>query len=149
MSQLPIEGWICELKEGFPDLDLFPPASPDIILATEKLVGPLQVELVELLRCSNGLACRSFRLFSAFDRKHIKKTWESLERANDPDKTAALTGDAEFLARFLVFADIGNGFAYFDRSDWSIWFSESDDHELRQTTFSFREFIETMTRNAE
>jgi hypothetical protein len=141
--------WLHQLKAEFRDLDLFPPASPRIIADAEKAVGSLPPELAELLACSNGLACRSFRLYSALDRRHIKKTWESLQRANNLATAAALSGDADLLSRFLVFADIGDGVALFDRTDWTIWFNESDDNEIRQTNLSFREFIETMLENAE
>lgn len=57
-------------------------------------------------------------------------------------------GDPDLLRRFLVFADIGSGFAALDRSDGSIWFQEVGD-DLFQTDLSFWEFVETMVTNAE
>ena len=36
------------------------------------------------------------------------------------------------MSRFLVFADIGNGVALFDRTDGTIWFNESHDPEIRR-----------------
>jgi hypothetical protein len=93
--------------------------------------------------------CRSFRLYSVFDPTDLKRTWESLERANDPEKTRALGGDPSLLGRFLVFADIGNGHALWDRTDGSIWFEEAGDDQVRQTDLDLPRFIELMVRNAE
>ena len=134
--------WLTELRGQFPDVELLPPASEKAIADAEKTGGQLPGELVELLTCSNGLVVRSFRLFSAFDSQHIKKTWESLQRFNVGP--AAVFKDPSFANRFLVFGDIGNGFAMIDRNDGTIWFMENEDDEIRQTDFSFREFIETM-----
>jgi hypothetical protein len=141
--------WIRQLKTASPDLELFPGASPEVIGEAEQMLGQLPAELRELLSYTNGLACRSFRLYSAFDRAQLKKTWESLQRANGPSKTDALGGDQDLLGRFLVFGNIGNGFAAWDRSDGSIWFEESQDSQLQQTDFSFEDFVATMVRNAE
>lgn len=141
--------WVYQLKTLSADVDYFPPASSTAIAEAENVVGPLPAELSELLTISNGIACRSFRLYSAFDRTHVKKTWESLQRANDSSKTQALGGDQELLSRFLVIADIGNGFAVWDRTDSTIWFEEIHDENLHQTDLSLREFVELMVQNVE
>jgi len=141
--------WLDELRVTYPELDLFPPAAAESLVEVEKTVGQLPDELRDLLRRSNGLVCRSFRLYSAFDREKPKKTWESLQRANDPAKTHALGGDRELLGRFLVFADIGGGHALFERSSGSIWFEEPPDDQVRQTDLGLREFVETLVQNAE
>jgi hypothetical protein len=60
-----------------------------------------------------------------------------------------LGGDPDLLRRFLVFADIGNGFAAIDRGDGSIWYEEASDEEIRQTDLNLREFVEVMVRSAE
>ena len=126
---------------------MVPPASEKVIVDAEKEVGQLPYVLAELLACSNGLVVRSFRLFSALDADQFKKTWESLQRANTGP--SAVFKDPGLATRFLIFGDIGNGFAMIDRSDGTIWFMENGDDEIRQTDLSFREFIETMVENAE
>jgi len=141
--------WLFELKQISADVEFFPPGSPVVIAEAERALGNLPGEIKDLLARSNGLVCRSFRLFSAFDSEQPRKTWESLQRANDPSKTQALGGDRELLARFLVFADIGAGVAVWDRTQRSIWFEETRDDQLRQTFFTLRDFVETMVRNAE
>ena len=141
--------WVSGLKDVSHDVEFLPPATPAVIAEAERAIGDLPQDLKELLTLTNGLICRSFRVFSAFDPQQPKKTWESLQRANDPGKTQALGGDRVLLGRFLVFADIGGGAAAWDRTDGSIWFEETRGDELRQTDLSLRTFLETMCRNAE
>jgi len=144
-----IAKWLEELKSNFPDLDLLPAASLEVLRKTEEEVGKLPANLAKVLEASNGLTCRSFRLLSALDPSNPKKTWESLQRANDPKKSDALGRANELHERFLVFADIGNGYAMFDREDQTIWFAESGDTEIQQTDLSFEEFISVMLERAE
>jgi len=136
------------LQASFPDLCLLPPAETSVLDKAQSAVGSLPGPLRELLTVSNGLICRSFRVYSAFDDTSPRKTWESLQRANDPEKSDAFGGDAGLHERFLVFADIGNGYAMMDRSDSSIWFVEGDDEEVRQTDLTLREFIETIIEHS-
>lgn len=45
----------------------------------------------------------------------------------------------EFLQRFQIFADCSGGFAAFDRTDGSIWYSEGDDlHQVDVNLGFFR-----------
>jgi hypothetical protein len=60
-----------------------------------------------------------------------------------------LIKDPDLLARFLTFADIGNGVALLDRTDGTIWFTESHDDEIHQIDLTLPEFIQTMIENAE
>jgi hypothetical protein len=148
MIDLPTCDWLKQLQMQFPELDLLPPAPPEVLAEAESVVGELPKDLAELLACSNGLVVRSFRVFSALDRRYIKKTWESLQRANERTPRTILK-DSNLSDRFLVFADIGNGAALFDKNDGTIWYTETDDAQIWRTNLSFREFIETMIENAE
>lgn len=141
--------WISSLNQVSADVELSSPADAAVIVEAELAVGELPSELKALLERSNGISCRSFHLFPAYDRKRPQKTWESIQRANKPGSTHALGGDPDLLTRFLVFADIGGGFAAWDRTDGSIWFEELGGEDLRQTDLSLREFVETMVRNVE
>lgn len=141
--------WFSDLKRVSRDVEFLPPAREEVIAEAERAVGAIPPELREVLAQSNGLVCRSFRLLSVFDPEQPKKSWESLQRANDQETTEALGGDQELLARFLVFADIGGGVAVWDRVEGSIWFEEARSDQLRQTDLSLREFVETMVRNAD
>lgn len=143
--------WLDRLRNDYEDLDVLPPASAEALSAAECEVGQLPGELREMLSVSNGLACRSFRLLSAFESHNPKKTWECVQRANRVDQTDALGGDPGLLKRFLVFSYIGNGWACIDRTDGSVWYEDrsKEDTSLERLTLGLREFVETMVRNAE
>lgn len=141
--------WVADLKRRFPDVEMTSPAPSSCLDDAERALGGFPPQLRATLEVTNGLVCRSFRLYGVLDPAKPSKTWDSIERANDPAKTRALGGDAELLGRFLVIADIGNGFAMLDRNNGSIWFEENDEEEASQTGLSFRQFIEVMVDNAE
>jgi hypothetical protein len=144
-----MQRWLANLQQVHRELCQLPPATADVLDQAESTVGRLPSPLRALLSISNGLYCRSFRLFSAFDETQPQKTWESLQRANDPAKSGALGGDAELHARFLVFADIGNGFALLDREDISVWYVEGTEPDIHNTVLDLREFIEVVLENVE
>ena len=141
MTRDEIIEWIARQKAIEPVVEHMPPARPEVIEAAEKSVGPLPEPLKDLLSVSNGLRCDRIRLFSAFDEERPKKTWDSIQRFNDPAVTDALGGSTELLARFLVFADVGNCFLLWDRSDGSIWYEEAGANEIALTTFGFFEVL--------
>ena len=137
-----------ELLGDYQDIEIGPPASEELIAGAEMSLGPLPVLLRDLLQQTNGLVCRSFCLYPVFDPSRPKKTWESIQRVNDPRTTRALAADADLLKRFLVFADIGNGFAAMDRNDGTIWFEEESGSSFDQIDLDLREFVEVMITNA-
>ncbi len=70
----------------------------------------------------------------------IKKTWDGIQRLNDPKTSKYLSDEVEFLNRFLLFAELsGPDFGAFDRNDGSIWYSEGD--SIRETDLDLIEFI--------
>ena len=139
--------WRRELSD-YQDVELGPPASEDLIVRAEASIGPLpEASSRGFLLQSNGLVCRSFCMYPVFDPAR-REAWESIQRANDPGATRALAADAELLKRFLVFADIGDGFSAIDRSDGTIWFEEGGGESFDQVDLAFREFIKVMITNA-
>jgi len=142
--------WIHSLKDISRDVDFFPAATEEAIAAARAVLGPLPPALEGVLRVTNGLVCRSFRLLSVFDSAYPKKTWESLQRANTAEKTDALGGSAAMLRRFLVIANIGNGFAALEKAlPESVWYEELDGPLLHATHLDLRAFIELMVEKAE
>lgn len=80
-----------------------------------------------------------------YDDADVRRTWDSVQRANDPRLTSFLAQDAELLRRFLVFAGLNaGGCAVIDRADGSLWYEEQD--ELHQTSLTLPTFIETCLR---
>jgi hypothetical protein len=141
--------WLARLRRTCRDLELMPPAWQEDVTAAEDAVGPMPDELRNLYLVSNGLQCRSFAIYPVFAERDLKRTWSSLQRANAEDTAEALGGNEDLLRRFLVFADIGKGYAMFDRNDGTIWFEEMPNDVAHQTDLQFREFIELMVTNAE
>jgi hypothetical protein len=136
------------MRMTYPELESRQPARIEDIVDAEQAIGPIPRDLRAIYQTTNGLRCRSFSLFPVFEASDPKATWESVQRANDPSTTGALGGNQALLAKFVVFADIGNGFAAMDRIDGTIWFEESGSPDLTQTDFTVMAFIETMIANA-
>jgi hypothetical protein len=152
MTDTPIRNWLTELKDLYDDIETQGPASAEAIAFASESVGALPPELADFYSVSNGLECRSFRLLPVLDqsmRKTLRKTWNSIQRANAPATAEALGRDEGLLSRFLVFADIGDGYAFFDRRTGKIWFEELGQDEVSETELTFREFVELMVKNAE
>lgn len=123
----------------------YSPARPSAIEKIEMDIGPLPTELRSFYCHSNGLVSDWFLVLPIEDETNRKHTWDGIRRANSSDKTPALGGDAKLLARFLVFARIGEGkFAVIDRTTGCIWYEENGD--LVQTSLALVDFIETCLR---
>ena len=127
------------------EVELGPPASDAVIERTESIVGALPEDLKAVLRTVNGIVFRRFRLLSAWDEARPKRTWESIERGQ-----AAMFEDGDALGqRFLCVADIGDGYAVYDRETALVWFLEGDEGVLRKTDLGLIEFIRVATAHTE
>ena len=97
---------------------------------------------------TNGITHEWFRIPPISDPKRINKTWNSIQRLNDPNTSKYLSGETEFLIRFLVFAELGGpDYGVFDRNDGSIWYSESG--SIHETDLDLLEFISTGLREVD
>ncbi len=93
----------------------------------------------------NGLFLEWFTVLPIYDPSSPKTTWDSLQRANDPEHSKYQIDDAEFLHRFTIFAEMGAGaFAACEKSTGTIWYEE--DGDLHQTDLCLSGFIETCLR---
>ncbi len=137
---------LTQLRSEFPDLELQPPAPAQAIDAAASRLGGLPDDLAELYRKTNGLSLGWFTIYPVYDDSRIKKTWDSLLRANDPTTAPdGARGWPELAPRFLIFASFaGPGFAAYDREQGRIWFFEDD--ELHETDLDLPEFIRTIAR---
>jgi hypothetical protein len=134
-----------ELWREIAPLKTFPPAGKESFDAARAQVNGLPAALQEFYGTTNGLVAGSFIVLPLEDPTDIRRTWDSIQRANDPKATKFLAQSAELLGRFIVFADIGVGqAAAFDRTDGSIWYEE--DGKMRQTDLSLDAFVGTVLR---
>ena len=127
------------------EIELGPPASEAVLDRTESIVGALPSDLRAVLQAVNGLACRRFRLLSALDEARPKATWESIERG----QAAVFDADDDLGRRFLCIADIGDGFALYDREEAVVWFLEGDEREVRRTDMNLIELISVAVARTE
>jgi hypothetical protein len=120
-----------------------PVSNPDISSVLDTL-GPCPNDFKEFYEVTNGLSYGWFKIFPIEDKLNIKKTWDSIQKANDSQNSIYRDGTYELFERFIIFGVIGGGnVALIDRTDFSIWFEEDD---LHQTDFTLYEFIETTLR---
>ena len=130
-------------KYGFKKIK---PLSRDVIEALVSKLG-LNAAFLELYLITNGLSHEWFRILPIEDPSNIKSTWDSIQKANEADKSK-FELDEEFLSRFVAFAEIGVGeCAVFDKTDGSIWFEENE--ELQKTDMDLTDFIETCLKEVE
>lgn len=137
-----IDGW----RAGA-SIKSFPPASAASVENAQRQIDGFPEALKSFLETTNGLLVGPFKLLAVEDVKDIKRTWDSIQRANDPKASRFLARSSQLLERFIVFADVGAGrAAAFDRTDGSIWYEEGS--ELRQTDLTLEGFIEYLVREA-
>lgn len=100
----------------------------------------------------NGLNCEAFVVFPFHDNANLKRTWSSLERVNDPQKSEFFRVSAEpdrsaLFDRFFIFARIGyEECAALERDSGKIWYQSGSD--FSQLNTSLQEFIELSLREA-
>lgn len=127
-------------------LRTFPPVSDALLNEARARVSDFPAELEELYKVTNGLTAGPFKILPIEDRTDLKRTWDSLQRANKPDATRFLSRSQQLLDQFIVFADIGLGrAAAYDRREGSIWYEEEG--QLRQTDLALDDFVEASLRD--
>ena len=131
---------IINIKSRF-DIQLLPPLTID-----EINILNLTNDLKEFYSVTNGLFYSYFEILPLIDYKNIKKTWDSLQRANDINNSRFFI-DENFIDEFVIFSDIGTGeYGAYKKSNGSIWYSENN--SLYETTLTLEEFIKVNLREA-
>jgi len=128
---------------AFKNCQLFPPASPQSVEAAIKSVGDIPDCLKYFWLSTNGIIINSLKILPVENfknKKTIKQTWDSIQRANDEKKTRFLSSSLILLKDFIVFSDIGVGYAgLISRRNKSIWFEDIDC--IRETSSCLEDFI--------
>ncbi len=123
------------------DIQTRRPVTPEVLDNAAQQIG-LPTDLMALYEHTNGISRAWLNVLPILDPDDPKRTWDSVQRANDLQKTACLEGDESLLRCFVVFAVLDAGrCAAVDRDDGSVWYEDGD--ELCQTTLFLAEFIET------
>jgi hypothetical protein len=128
------------------ELLTYPSGGINPISKYEDSYGMIPNDLKQLYSITNGIEGDNFRILPLYDESNSKKTWDNLERANNP-LTSKFSLDSKLLDRFLIFGEIGgNHCAMFDKSDYSIWFE--DDNGYHRTDLNLEEFIEGLVKES-
>jgi hypothetical protein len=110
-------------------------------------IGPVPPAFVDLYGITNGFCYEWFRILPIKDVANPKKTWDSIQKANDPKRSKYFHNNPDILKRFMIFAEISGGnCALLDRNDMSIWYQEND---LHQTDLVLFDFVETEIREVD
>ena len=134
-----------ELQTRF-GFDMLPPVSKDARNHAAATLA-LPAGLDSLYEATNGISYEWFEILPLYDEKSIKKTWDSLQKANSLD-ASKFDVDEEFLRTFLIFADIGGGdYAAIDRRDGAIWYAEGD--ELHRTDLDLAGFLQACFKDVD
>lgn len=116
-----------------------PPLAKDLIVDAINKID-LPIPFIELYLFSNGLSHEWFRILPLEDAKNIKSTWDSIQKANNEDKSK-FEVDHSFLDRFVIFAEIGSReCAVLEKSTGLIWYESEG--QLHQTDLTLGAFIE-------
>jgi len=91
---------------------------------------------------TNGITYEWFRIAPIYDTAQRKRTWDSIERLNDPVTSKYLKGEHDFLKKFFIFAELsGPDYAAINRKDDTIWYTQYD--SLHETDLDLLNFIKT------
>lgn len=115
----------------------WPAASRSEVDSSMAILRIMDIDFRCFYLCANGINLEWFTIFPCISPPFAPS--HSLRDVNDPSTTTYLGSDKDMLARFCVFASIGDGIAAYDRTDGSIWYE--DGCELVQTNLSLRQFI--------
>lgn len=122
------------------------PIAQDIATRVLNELNVQNREISELYSVCNGLSLKWLTILPISDGTATAFT--SIQLANQTESSPYLSGSAELLDRFLIFADIGNGAcAAIDRIDSSIWYQDGED--FRHAPITILEFLRTCVRDLE
>lgn len=120
------------------------PVNEAVITNSELKVGEIPTVLKEFYKISNGIEAESFRILPLYDSLAPKKTWDSIERANNP-QTSKFSLDRNLLSKFFIFCELqANHCVFMDKEDNSIWYE--DDKGYHKTDFLFDELLKALIK---
>lgn len=123
------------------DITVLKPLEEKKLREQIKKLGMYEEDILNFYSLTNGLYLNGFTMLPFYNATDVKRTWDSIERANDSEKTKYLGKNQELLEEFCVFSEI-NPFecAVFRRPDKSIWYEE--DGSLNKINLDLKDFIE-------
>jgi hypothetical protein len=120
------------------EISFIHPASEDLINSFEQSVSIFPPELKEIYSFTNGFFTPTLDLLPIFDKNNMKKTWDSINRANS-EKTS-FDFSSKWFDHLCIFARFSGAFALaFDKNDFSWWIEYPDG--MHQKKSNLRDFL--------
>ncbi len=137
-----LEKNLLKLKRKY-GLHFFEPAPQEKIIEFEKKHGKLPEDLKRFYKVTNGFEYENFTIFPLLNKDNLKRTWDSLEKANAPKSTKFKIPAEDFLSKFLIFGSLeGMDMMLYDKEDSSLWYEDQEGYH--KTNLTLIKFIEGM-----
>ena len=121
------------------DISFVKPAPMELIDAFERDIVKFPKELREIYEFTNGFFSPMFDLLPLFDKNNIKRTWDSINRANSEQNTFDFS--QEWLDKFCIFGRFDGRFAAaFDKQEHKLWM-EFPDGNMHGQSGTLRDFL--------
>ena len=140
LSKCKSENVVEMLKEyaQLEDLSFVKPVSTELLDNFEHNVAKFPIELRKVYEFTNGFFAPMFDLLPIFDKSNIKRTWDSINRANSEKNTFNFS--QTWLDRFCIFGKFdGKYAAAFDKNDHTLWIEYPDG--MHEKIISLRDFL--------
>ena len=107
-------------------VELFAPVDSSKLTEFEKIYGKMPSPLKELYLETNGICSDKLVILPFFDNSDTKRTWDSIERANNFEKSR-FSVESDILRDFLIFGDIGAGYGLMiHKATEKLWYEDID-----------------------
>ncbi|MBQ7673019.1 MAG: hypothetical protein IJT36_00575 [Alphaproteobacteria bacterium] len=121
------------------DLSFVKPAPVELLSDFENTIAKFPKELREVYEFTNGFFSPMFDLLPIFDKNNIKRTWDSINRANSIENTFDFS--QKWLDKYCIFGRFNGRFAAaFYKEDCSLWIEYPDGGMYEKKT-SLRDFL--------
>lgn len=128
-----------EYSEKGGSISFVQPVSNECLSNFEEHIAVLPKDLKEVYCFTNGFFSDMVDLLPIFDKNNVKRTWDSIERANSDRTTFDFPID--WMKDFCIFARFNATFAMaFNKLDHTLWL-EYPDGTLHEKQTSLRDFI--------
>lgn len=102
----------------------------------KEILSFLPKDLIMFYEETNGILGESFKILPFYDQKYPKKTWDSIERANNLETTKFLI-NSKVLKDFIIIGNLtGLSALMVSKKDQSLWFEEKDEFSKLKIGFS-------------
>jgi hypothetical protein len=101
----------------------------------KEILSLLPDDLISFYGKTNGILGESFKILPFYDPQDPKKTWDSIERANNLEATKFLI-DSELLKDFIIIGTLtGLHVLMISKKDHSLWVEDSEEFSKLKIDF--------------